>query len=173
MLWLLWLRHSYTYATSHQGQKAQAYPFPRRSAFIRLSNASLLVDTLPQSRKHLKHNKHKKHMKELKTPITVLLYSVSLYVCHIVLMDLARYVSSWLSTTCDRAPALDPQVVDCQGLTEAAHTNSPPEYYPTTCTQSNRPNTKNRLRLTQPNRRELCRKLVEPFLHWANYLNHW
>jgi hypothetical protein len=33
-------------------------------------------------------------MKELKTPITVLLYSVSLYICHIVLMDLARYVSS-------------------------------------------------------------------------------
>jgi len=31
-------------------------------------------------------------MKELKTPITVLLYSVSLYVCHIVLMDLVVMV---------------------------------------------------------------------------------
>ena len=28
-------------------------------------------------------------MKELKTPITVFLYSVSLYICHIVLMDWA------------------------------------------------------------------------------------
>jgi hypothetical protein len=33
-------------------------------------------------------------MKELKTPIATFLYSVSLYICHIVLMDLARYVSS-------------------------------------------------------------------------------
>jgi len=33
-------------------------------------------------------------MNELKTPITTLLYSVSLYICHIVLMDLARYISS-------------------------------------------------------------------------------
>jgi hypothetical protein len=33
-------------------------------------------------------------MKELKTPISVLLYSVSLYIAHIVFMDVARYVSS-------------------------------------------------------------------------------
>ena len=43
-----------------------------------------------------KHNKHKntKNMKELKieTPISILLYSVSLYVCHVVLMDLVVMV---------------------------------------------------------------------------------
>jgi len=33
-------------------------------------------------------------MNELKTPLTALLYSVSLYICHVVLMDLVRYISS-------------------------------------------------------------------------------
>ena len=104
-------------------------------------------------------------MKELKTPISILLYSVSLYICHIVLMDLARYVSGWPSTTWG---SLLPKSLTIKDLRRRSPASAVLSRWPwgtyaisihkrTARTQTHRPNTKNFLCLTQPNAGELCR----------------
>jgi hypothetical protein len=44
------------------------------------------------------------YLEKYTNPINVVAYSVSLYICHVVLMDWIRFVSSWLSTTYGPGP---------------------------------------------------------------------